>query len=141
MNKYAELKNKQQKAVNDFPIFFAFNNKQFENGMKQLGLTMEDIDKIYSIGGGGYIRKTDSEALDTLLSNHQAEHQKAIYADTDGTGYIYDMFSYELGNHEYGYTRELEDTLNALDLTEEEINANQNLLNGLTRAIQEYDED
>lgn len=30
MNKYTELRDKHQKQVNDFPMMFAFNEKQFE---------------------------------------------------------------------------------------------------------------
>lgn len=44
------------------------------------------------------------------------------------------MFLYELANHEYGYTGELEDTLDALGYTAEDINADKRLLHGLERA-------
>jgi len=38
MNSYLELKEKHQKEVNEFPMFFAFNDKQFKEGMKKFGL-------------------------------------------------------------------------------------------------------
>ena len=34
MNKYNELREKHQKEVNDFPIGFAFSDKQFEEQMQ-----------------------------------------------------------------------------------------------------------
>lgn len=38
MNKYAELRSRQQKEVNALPLGFAFSNRQFEsNGMKSSG--------------------------------------------------------------------------------------------------------
>jgi hypothetical protein len=133
-NLYKELKNKHQQEVNNFPFMFAFDNKQFAEGMKKLGLTENDTDKIYSIGAGGYIRKTDSQAMDEMFNRHEKEMQEAINSDITGEGFIYDMFVYELNNHEYGYTGYVSDTLDALDLTMEDINNNKSLLNGLKKA-------
>lgn len=131
MNKYAELREKQQKEVDAFPFMWAFSQKQFDEGMIQLGLKPSDTDKIYSIGFGGYIRKTDSAALHEMLDRHTAEMQAAIDSDETGEEFILDMFVYELDNHEYGYTHDLEPTLDALGLTVEEINSNPRLLHGL----------
>ena len=41
--------------------------------------------------------------------------------------YLVDMFKYELANHEYGYTYDLEPTLEACGLTEEDIENNSDL--------------
>ena len=135
MNKYTELKNKHQKEVNEFPFIFAFNQEQFNKGMEKLGLKPTDTDKIYSIGHGGYIRRTDSEAMHKMFARHAEEMKKAIAEDTTGDGFIFDMFNYELANHEYIITGDIEDTLNCLDLTIEEINADKRLLHGLKKAI------
>jgi hypothetical protein len=115
-------------------MVFAFSNEQFEEGMEKLGLTTTDTDKVYSIGGGGFIRKTDSESFEEMFEMHKKETDEAINNDATGDGYIFDMFSYELANHEYGYTGEIEPTLDALGLTIEEINASDQLLNGLKKA-------
>ncbi|MBQ9167937.1 MAG: hypothetical protein IJX67_05970 [Oscillospiraceae bacterium] len=137
-NQYITLKEKQQQEINDFPMFFAFSQKQFEEGMEKLGLAPEDTDKIYKLGHtGGFYRKTDAQALHELFDRHAKEKAEAIAADTTGEGYIYDMFNYELANHEYGYTRDLEPTLDALGLTVEEINADERLLRGLQKARKE----
>jgi hypothetical protein len=53
MNKYQELREKQQAELNAFPMFFAFNQKQFEEGMKSLGLKPTDTKKIYKMGHTG----------------------------------------------------------------------------------------
>ena len=136
-NKYLELKRKQQEEVNNFPMVFAFSNEQFEEGMKKLGLTVDDTDKVYSIPGGGFIRKTDSKALTDMLNRHGEEMEKAIAEDTTGENFIYEMFRYELNNHEYGYTRDITDTLNSLDLTVEDLNNDDRLLKGLNKAKKE----
>ena len=47
--KYLELKQRQQKEVNDFPFGFAFSNQQFKEMMEKFGLKETDTDKIYSI--------------------------------------------------------------------------------------------
>lgn len=135
MNKYQELKKKQQKEINDFPFMWAFNKKQFAEGMEKLGLKETDTDKIYSIGGGGFIRKTDSEKLHEMMERLDAEMKQAIAEDPTGDGFIFDMFNYELANHEYNYTRDISDTLDCLGLTEEEVAADERLLRGLKKAI------
>ena len=136
--KYLELKQKQQKEVNDFPFGFAFSNQQFKEMMEKFGLKETDTDKIYSIGAGGYIRKSDSDAFDEMFKRHRKEIEDEIEKDKKGTGFIYSMVSYELANHEYCITYDIEPTLDALGLTLDEINKKENLLNGLRKALKEY---
>ena len=136
-NLYTELKAKQSKEVNSFPMMFAFGNEQFAEGMKKLGLDITDTDKIYSIGGGGYIKKTDSKALNQMGEDHAREIAESIANDKTGTGYIYDMFYYELNNHEYNYTWDIEDTLYSLDLTRDQVNENPILKAALKKACKD----
>ena len=129
MNKYDEVKNRHQKRVNDFPLGFAFSNEQFKNMMEKWGLTENDTDKIVSIDGGGFLRKTDIEEYNKMWTD-----KDLIEQDKTGDGYIKDMFVSELENHEYGYTYELDDTLNALELTREQIANSPSLSHGLELA-------
>lgn len=133
-NLYKELNNKQSQEVNNFPMMFAFSTEQFNEGMIKLGLKPTDTDKIFSIGGGGYIKKSDSALLDNMTTKHEKEMKESIENDLTGEGFIYDMFKYELANHEYGYTYEIEDTLDCLDLTMDDINKEPKLLHGLYKA-------
>jgi hypothetical protein len=135
MNQYLELKKKRQDEVNAFPMVFAFNNKQFEEAMQKLGLTVNDTDKIYKLPGGGFIRRTDSAKLKEMFDRHEKEMETAIKSDTTGEGFVYEMFSYELSNHEYCITGDVEPTLDALGLTIEKVNASAPLLHGLNKAI------
>jgi len=134
MNAYLTLKQKRQKEVNEFPFMFAFSGQQFNEGMKELGLEPTDTDKIYSIGGGGYIRKTDSKTLSEMTKRHEKEMAEAIAADPTGDNFIFDMFNYELANHEYVITYDITDTLDALGMTIEEVNVDERLKNGLNKA-------
>ena len=137
-NQYQILKDKQQKEFNAFPIGAAFSQKQFEEMMAKWSLFPTDTDKILHIGSGCYIRKTDREAFHELVDRLDREKQEAIAADTTGDGIIKDMFLYELANHEYCITYDLDDTLDALGLTVDEINADPRLLRGLEKALKQY---
>jgi len=138
MNQYVKFSNEFQKKLNDFPMFFAFSDKQFEEGMKKFGLDPDrDLDKIARIPGGGFIKKTDSKALKDLFNEKERRFQELFEGDESGEGFIKDMFEYELGNHEYGYTHDLSDTLDALGYTSEDIKNNEKLSRGLQLAVYE----
>jgi hypothetical protein len=138
MNAYKKMRDRHQREVNEFPMFFAFNDRQFAEGMAKLGLNPNDIEAIYKLGDtGGYYRRSDAPQFHEMFERHIAEMQEAINADKFGNGFIFDMFCYELANHEYNYTGDISDTLNALDLTEEDINGNESLRRGLNSAVKE----
>ncbi len=138
MNKYAEMKQRQQEEFNALPLGFAFGQKQFDEMMRGWGLDPEkDTDKIYSIGYGGYVQKKDAELLHQTRERHDAEMAAAIAEDKTGESFIYEMFLCELDNHEYGYTRDAEDTLDALGYTAEEVLGNPKLKRGIEKAINE----
>jgi len=135
MSRYTELKRKHEAEFNTFPIFFVFSNEQFEEGMKKLGLTKFDINQIYKFGNtGGFYKRTDSERLCEMLQRHEKEMQDAIDADSTGEGFIYEMFNYELADHEYIVTYDISSTLDALDLTLEDIKKDERLQRGLKLA-------
>lgn len=139
MNSYAALKSKHQKEIDAFPLGAAFSNKQFEEMMQKWGLTVNDTDKILRLGDTGcFIRKTDQQAFHEIIERHEAEMKQAIANDKTGNGFIYDMFIYELANHEYCITYDLEETLDALNLTYEEIIADKRLSHGLNKAKKDY---
>ena len=137
-NRYAILRKKQQEEFNKLPLGFAFSNEQFAEMMKGWGLDPDkDTDKIYRIPGGGFVQKKDHTLLHETMDRHQKEIEEAIEADVDGTGFVYEMFLYEMDNHEYGYTGDLEDALEALGMTIEEIDGSEKLKAGLEKAKKE----
>ena len=138
INKYAELREKHQNEFDKFPMKFAFSDKQFKEAMESLGLAESDTDKIIGIGEGGFIRKSDLKAYTEMCQKAKKEIQEAIDNDKTGEGFIKDMFKYELENHEYCITYELDNTLDTLGLTIEEVNKNQSLKHGLELARKEY---
>lgn len=138
MSSYQEMKERHQQEVNAFPFMFAFSNQQFEEGMRKLGLQPNQTDRIVSIGGSGFVRKSDVQAMKDMFNRHEQERKAALAADTAERGHAYQMFLYELGNHEYCITQDITETLEACGLTSEEVNGNPNLCNALTRAIHDY---
>ena len=138
MNSYVEMKERHQKEVNEFPMKFAFSDEQFKKAMEELGLTENDLDKIVGIGAGGFIRKIDVNDYREMGKRQYKEFLKAIQEDKIGDSFIKEMFLYELANHEYIITREIDDTLDALGLTDNDIRNNNNLRTGLLLAEKEY---
>lgn len=139
MNRYQKLKQSQQERFNAFPMFSAFNNKQFDEGMEKLGLKPTDTDKIYKASSTGvFYRKSDSNKLKEMMLNFEQELDTAVNDPKTGADFCYEMFSYELANHEYCITYDLMDAVNATGYSIDEINANKNLLSGLKKAMEEY---
>lgn len=134
---YSTLINEQQKEYESFTkdkIFFAFTEEQFNEGMKRFGLAPDDTDKVYQIGFGGYILRAHAKAHNDLvkrLNIEKKEHMK----DLD---FLKSAFHYELANHEFCVTYELDDTLDALLLTYEQVNSDPVMKKALLEAKKEY---
>ncbi len=145
MNKYTLMKQGHQKEFADFPMVYAFGKQQIEEGMRKLGLNLSDMDKICTYFGiGDILRKSDVPALEELLKRHEKERLDAIATDKTGDGFIYEMVYAELENHEYCITGSYVDTLNAIGMTLEEVNADPRFVRAFSRATREqlnhYDE-
>ena len=135
---YQQLVDKQQKEVNEFPLGAAYNKKQFEEMMAKWNLKPTDTDQITTIMNGVFIRKNDIPAYIELVNKLHNETQEAIKNDKTGDGFVYQMFAYELDNHEYSVTYDLEETLDALGYTIEDIKNDRKLSHGLKKALKRY---
>lgn len=93
---YQEYMQMKQDGFNALPIFWAFDKKQFKEGMERFGLTEKDTDKIYALGSGGYYRKSDADIVRAWFK--QEDELPELMKDHD---FAVDAFIYELGNHEY----------------------------------------
>lgn len=67
MESYQAMQKRHQQEISAFPIKWAFNNAQFEEGMRALGLEPTQTDEIVGISGGGFIRKSDRQAFWDML--------------------------------------------------------------------------
>ena len=96
MNAYAEMKKRHQEKVNALPIYWAFTEERFDEVLKELGLTKNDIDKLCNTFGGGFCLAKDAQMIADTLARNFKEVEDAIKADETGDGFIKDMFLYEL---------------------------------------------
>lgn len=141
MNAYMEMKQLHQEDINAFPMVFAFGDKQFREAMQKLGLDPSETDKVCSIyGAGDILLKSDVPAYLEMTKRHQKEMEDAIAADGTGEGFIYDMFDYELSNHEYGYTQDPSDALDALGISWNKLGSDDRLLHGFKKACKDQTE-
>lgn len=94
---YTEYKNARQGEFNALPIFWAFSNRQFEEAMQERGLTMQDTDKIFSLGHGGYALKSDKDVILAFLNK-----KDPLPELMKNPVFAFDAFYYEMCNHEFG---------------------------------------
>ena len=94
---YREYKEAKQKSVNELPIFWAFSNEQFKEGMEARGLTVDDTDQIYALGAGGYYLRKDADVIRAFFMKKDGL-RKMMRAPVFAEEAFYD----EMCNHEYG---------------------------------------
>ena len=132
---YAQLRARQQKETDDFPMFFAFSNEQFAEGMRKFGLSPDDTGKIYKLGNtGGFYLRTDAEQLHAMFERHGQELTVAMKDKDFAVG----AFRYQLNNHEYCITYDSSDALAALGLTDEDLTNNKTLNAAFNKAEKQY---
>lgn len=135
---YKKYKENRQKDFDKLPIYWAFGEQQFKELLQKLGLqdTKEDLQKLVSIGAGGIMRKCDLY----LLENHNEtfSNKKLKFWLTQNFKFAYSAFKYEMNNHEYYYTCDINDTLESLSLTADDIQKNAITRLAFLRAKKDY---
>ena len=136
MNKYIEYKNRKQAEFDKLPMKAAFSNMQFEQMMKEWGLTTskEDLTKIHQLGAGCYCLKKDYPLFLKLACKHMEEDVEFFKDDKN----FKEALCYEFGNHECMLTFNPHDAIEALSLTEEEIINNKRLSKLFKEAWKEF---
>ena len=118
METYNQMKWRHQKAVDNLPMYFAFGDRQFNELREKLGFETEEemLKNIFTIGAGSIILKKDKELVMSTFEQNSKEMDEAMKDDD----FLLSAFEYELGNHEYIITYEIDETLDALGITPEE---------------------
>ena len=115
---YLELQKRHQKELEDFPIAYAFNDKQLEEALEKLGATKEECVTVF--GHGDIVKRTDAKALVKMLEDQREEMLQRIKDDPD---FAEAAFLYEMDNHEYAINWSGDDdVLDCFGLTFEKIN-------------------
>ena len=93
---YLDFKKRQQKEFEEFPIAYAFNDKQLEEALEKLGATKEECVSVF--GHGDIVRRQDAKDLVKLFTRHDKELKQKLIDDVD---FAYEAILYEMDNHEY----------------------------------------
>ena len=137
MTKYEELKNLQEKEINNLPLHFAFGNKQLEEKANELGFkNVEELTKnVTGIGAGGFVLNKDFNKVMETFKRQAEEIQKLIDLDDE---FLESAFEYELGNHEYIITYDITDTLRALSISYQEFSNSERMQKIMEKAKNKY---
>ena len=136
MNRYKQLRDQLQKQYDALPIKYAFSEMQFKNILKEFETEAGERVRLLHIGHGAYILAQDEKLIDEFLERSNRELSEAIKDDE----FLYDAFNYELANHEFCYTDDITDTLDALGLTWEQIKDDKRIMRILKKACEnQYD--
>jgi len=112
-----EIKKKKQdlysKAIESNGMFFAFDTKQFNEGLKVLKdkKLLLDGEKITSIGCGGYIPSKNIETFKIESKNIEDWYKNEVKAIKNG---IESVILHELKNYECFYTSDITDAFDVL---------------------------
>lgn len=134
---YPELRKRQQKEFDNFPLGAAFTDDSFNQMMEEWGLDpVTDTDKIISLGAGCFIRKADKAAYMEMAERFYNE-KKAGFENDD---FLYSAFRFELSNYECFYSGDYIPALRALGFKESEIESDERLKRIFYKALYEGQE-
>ena len=125
---YREFKEMKEKEFNELPTMFAFSMKQLEEQMKKLGTNKGEI---VNLGYGMFMRRQDLCLLDTWENKYEAMEKELMLNDD----FLLDAFLYELRNHEYIITYDVEEALEEFGLTVEDVKKNDRMLLAINKAM------
>jgi len=135
MESYREMKERQQREVNNFPFGAAFSTAQFEE-MKQK-LPLDEDDKYYSLGAGVFVRGKDIPAMEEMFKRHKKEKLE-LRKDSKK---LYDGFIRELYNHEYIYSEDDTTVLGTLGYTVADLKTDKELARIYAKAVKDYEKE
>ena len=93
---YLDLQKRHQKELEDFPIAYAFNDKQLEEALEKLGATKEECITIF--GHGDIVKRENAKPFIKMLERHTQEIKKKLAEDVE---FAEAAFLAEMDNHEY----------------------------------------
>lgn len=129
---YLDLQKRQQEEMTDFPIAYAFNNKQLEEALAKLGATKDEC--VTYMGHGDILKRSDVPAFRAMLKRHLAELREALKDEEFAVA----AFVHEMYNHEYAINYDGDaDVLAAFAMDENDLDE-LGLRNAYKRARRQY---
>ena len=130
--KYEEYLKRRNEKFNKLPMRFAFNKEQLEEVKKELNASLEN--KLTYLGSGTFILSKDVH----LLEECEESVEKEFKEEMKNYDFVLEAFNYELANHEFGVTYDINESLESLGLTLEEVNKNETYKKALRTALEKY---
>lgn len=93
---YLDFKKQQEQEFAEFPIAYAFNDKQLEEALEKLGATKEECVTVF--GHGDIVKRENAKDLIKLLEKHTKDLKQKLIDDVE---FAEAAFLYEMDNHEY----------------------------------------
>ena len=93
---YLDLKKKHEKEMSEFPIAYAFNEKQLEEALTKLGATKEECVSVF--GHGDIVKRENARPFVEMLERQTEEIKQRLIDDIE---FAEAAFLYEMDNHEY----------------------------------------
>ena len=94
---YLDFKKQQEKEFAEFPIAYAFNEKQLEEALEKLGAKSKE-ECVTVFGHGDIVKRENAKDLIKLLERHTKELKQKLIDDVE---FAEAAFLYEMDNHEY----------------------------------------
>ena len=131
---YYTWKEKNNKEFNDFisaNVFFAFSNKQFQEGLDKFGIKKEEIkEKLCNYVGGGFMLKSAVKEHNKIVKKLHKTERKYLSKYKN----LYSALLYEMYNHECGYTWNFKECLYPLGFTSKDLKTNKQLYKAFQQA-------
>ena len=121
---YVEYKQKLSEAVGATPFIFAFTMESLESQLTEKGIKYENVeDVVVNMGSGIHILRNDLEQYLIDSETRQNEFEELMKNKKFAIGAFY----CELKNHEYGWTLENEEALEAFGFTLQQVHSDEHL--------------
>lgn len=133
---YLKFKEEQKKVLDEFIekyVIFAFSDKQLKEQSEKKNF---DINNLVSFGSGILCIKEQANNF-VELTNRQAEEIKQQLNNSDD--FLKGALSYELQNHEFGYTRDTFDTFDTLGIDNEFYNKHKETIEQVKQTLIKFD--
>ena len=115
---YLDLRKRHQQELEEFPIAYAFNEKQLEEALIKLNTTKEEVVTVF--GHGDIVKRENAKPFIKMLEDQQEELLQRIRDDEE---FAEAAFAYEMDNHEYAINWSGDDdVLDCFGLSFEKIN-------------------
>lgn len=118
MNEYKELKEKHAQEMAAFAaknMFYAFDDKQYKEGLRKLGASGDDVCETI---GGGFVRTEKAEDLTQMLLRMSEEIDTRARSDQR---FALEMFRDALAQTEFHYTGDYDGALDLLGYTLQDV--------------------